>query len=227
MAQHDALLHARWRTALGALCTCDSAAADEALDMVLARHREPHRHYHGDIHVARVVDAVHELAAATDTGDVDEHLVVVAAVFHDAIYEPTSATNEADSADLAARVLGDLGVNEASIDKVRSLIIATSHHYQDHHDPDGIDGDTAVLLDADLSVLGADPAAYQSYVEGVRAEYSHVDDGAWVTGRLQVVDALLARDPLFITPEGRRRWEARARANLTAERHQLLHSRDP
>jgi predicted metal-dependent HD superfamily phosphohydrolase len=74
-----------------------------------------------------------------------------------------------------------------------------------------------VLIDADLAVLGTEPAAYQAYLTGVRAEYGHVDDAAWGQGRGAVVRALLARQPLYTTPTGRARWEARARANLTAE----------
>jgi predicted metal-dependent HD superfamily phosphohydrolase len=213
MAARDALLHARWRAATTALCDCDATAADDALESVLARHRSTERHYHDELHVARVVDAVHEL---TD-GSPDVHAFVLAAVFHDAVHDPQSTTNEADSADLAARTLGELGAQKATISRVRDLILATAHHF----DGTDIDPTTEALLDADLSVLGGDPLAYQSYVEGVRLEYVHLDDASWTEGRRRVVDALLARDPIFRTAEGRRQWEARARANLTAERRSL------
>ena len=79
------------------------------------------------------------------------------------------------------------------------------------------DDDTAVLLDADLAVLGSDPAAYQAYVTGVRTEYGHVDAAGWQVGRGQVLRDLLARDPLYATEPGRRRWARRAAANMTAE----------
>ena len=80
-----------------------------------------------------------------------------------------------------------------------------------------IDADTAVLLDADLAVLGSDPASYQAYVAGVRSEYAHVSADDWRTGRTQVLRSFLDRPALFATPTGRARWEARARANLAAE----------
>ena len=84
------------------------------------------------------------------------------------------------------------------------------------HDADG-DADGAVLLDADLAVLGSEPAAYQAYVTGVRAEYAHVDAAAWRTGRAAVLRDLLARRPLYATAPARARWEARAGANMAAE----------
>ena len=74
-----------------------------------------------------------------------------------------------------------------------------------------------MLLDADLAVLGAEPAAYQAYVTGVRAEYAHVDAAAWRTGRAAVLRDLLARRPLYATEPARARWEARAGANMAAE----------
>ena len=62
-----------------------------------------------------------------------------------------------------------------------------------------------------------DPAAYQAYVTGVRAEYAHVDAAGWRVGRGQVLRDLLARDPLYATAPARRRWARRAAANMTAE----------
>ena len=86
----------------------------------------------------------------------------------------------------------------------------------EHHEPTA-DPDRAVLLDADLAVLGSEPAAYQAYVTGVRAEYGHLDDERWRSGRAAVLRGLLDRDPLYSTATGRERWERRARANLAAE----------
>ena len=74
-----------------------------------------------------------------------------------------------------------------------------------------------MLVDADLAVLGSDPAAYQAYVTGVRREYGHVDESAWRVGRGAVLRGLVERAPLYATAAGRRRWEARARANVAAE----------
>ncbi len=74
-----------------------------------------------------------------------------------------------------------------------------------------------MLLDADLAVLGADPAAYAAYVSGVRHEYAHVDDGAWRVGRGRVLEGFLAAEAIYRTPTARDWWESHARANLAAE----------
>ena len=74
-----------------------------------------------------------------------------------------------------------------------------------------------MLLDADLAVLGSEPSAYQAYVTGVRVEYAHVDSEAWSVGRAAVLRSYLDRARLYSTQEARSRWDARARANMTAE----------
>jgi predicted metal-dependent HD superfamily phosphohydrolase len=166
-------------------------------------------------HVTWVVRHVHELAA--DGPPADLGAVVAAAFYHDAVYDPTAADNEARSAALAERVLGELGWDTPRCQAVGELVRATASH-----EPDGT-LDRAVLIDADLAVLGSDPAAYQAYVTGVRAEYGHLDDEAWRRGRAEVLHRLVDRRPLYVTEPGRRRWESRARANLAAELATLGH----
>ena len=84
------------------------------------------------------------------------------------------------------------------------------------HQPEpGSDG--AILVDADLAVLGTEPAGYGAYVTGVRVEYADVPDEVWRTGRAAVLRGFLERPTIFATPTGRARWESRARANMAAE----------
>jgi predicted metal-dependent HD superfamily phosphohydrolase len=156
-----------------------------------------------------------ELAAHEPVGDLDA--VVVAALYHDAVYDPRATDNEAASARLARRDLTALGWTDERADRVATMIEATAGHTGQVADDHGADPDTAVLLDADLSILGADPVAYQTYATGVRVEYGHVDDAAWRAGRADVLRALAARDPLYRTATARARWESRAKANVQAE----------
>jgi predicted metal-dependent HD superfamily phosphohydrolase len=194
-------------------CVADSHDGWVLFDSLISRHREAHRHYHGVRHVTWVVRHVEELAAAEPVGDIAA--VVVAAFFHDAIYDPRATDNEAASGRLADRELTVLGWDEVRREQVAAMVEATATH--DVPTETAIETDTAVLLDADLAVLGSDPASYQAYVAGVRSEYAHVSADDWRTGRTQVLRSFLDRPALFATPTGREWWEARARANLAAE----------
>ena len=128
------------------------------------------------------------------------------------MYDPRALDNEAARAALAERVLGELGWRAARRTAVGELVRATARTMRRRTDTD-----TAVLLDADLAVLGSEPAAYQAYVTGVRAEYAHVDaDG--VARRAGGGAARAARTSAAVRDgAGRARWGARAAANMTAE----------
>ena len=185
------------------------------LDGLRARHREKHRRYHTATHVAWVIRHIDELATTEPVDHLDE--VVAAAFYHDAVYEPAYPANERASARLARRDLASIGWDDDAVERVGSMIEATEHRASAEH----VTGDTAILLDADLAILGADPAGYSAYVNGVHAEYRHVADDDWTTGRAAVLRSFLQRPAIFRTPTGRDRWETRARANLTAELSEL------
>ena len=185
--------------------------ARTALEALLSRYREPQRRYHGERHVTHVRrDVAALLVEPSVAGEVLDPIAVrLAAWYHDAIYDTRSATNEADSADLAERELVGLGITAERIVHVRTLVLSTAHHRP-------ASPDEAALLDADLAVLGADPAAYSAYVAGVRWEYRHVSDGDWQVGRTTVLQSFLDRDRIFHTAPMLTR-NVIARANLTAE----------
>lgn len=193
------------------------AGHDEAFLRLLAHHAEPHRRYHTAVHVMWVLRHVHRLLRDSPEAAIDGDAVCLAALYHDAVYDPESSTNEADSARLAERTARSLGWDDRRCSRVGELIELTAHRQPDAEAEAGIDPDAAILLDADLAVLGEEPAVYQAYVNGVRAEYAHVSDHHWRHGRSAVLQSLLARDPLFHTPLMRDEREHRARANLTAE----------
>ena len=186
---------------------------DATLDALIRRHRERHRRYHTLDHVLAVVRSVGELAVEEPVEDFGS--IVAAAWFHDAVYEPRSPANERASARLARRDLTKLGWSSARADTVAAMIEGTAHH------ADPADTDTSVLFDADLAILGADHDAYSTYVANVRAEYAHVDDDSWRSGRSEVLDAFLDRTRIYATATGFERWESAACANLTAELDQL------
>jgi predicted metal-dependent HD superfamily phosphohydrolase len=173
-------------------------------DELLAAYADPSRGYHDTRHLTEVLDRLDELAAAGE--DFDRVAVVLAAWFHDGVYDGRPAAEER-SAQWAEQALPPDVAAE-----VARLVRMTEHHRPDESDRNG-----RALSDADLAILAAGPERYAKYVAAVRREYAHVSDADFATGRGLVLRDLLAKPALFQTRHGHDAWEATARANLLAE----------
>lgn len=140
----------------------------------------------------------------------DPIAVELAAVFHDAVYDPAAppGENERASAALAAELLA----GRPDVEEVMRLVLLTAGHDAAPDDRNG-----AVLSDADLAILGSSPERYDEYAADVRAEYAHVDDEAWRRGRSAVLRSFLARDRIYRTDRAHDRFDAAARRNLARE----------
>lgn len=187
----------------------------EAFDAVYTRWEEPHRRYHGVDHLRDCLARLDEAPPGAD----DRAEAEAALWYHDAVYRPGAHDNEERSAEAASASLHQGGVPEHRARRVAELVRAT-----DHLAPPS-DATAALVCDVDLSILGRDPEAFAEYERRIREEYRHLPEPLYVAGRSRVLAALLGRDPLFLTPHFRRRYEAAARRNLRRALADLVPSR--
>ncbi len=177
-------------------------------DELVAAYADPARGYHDVRHLVEVAERVGELA-----GDLDERerrTVLLAAWFHDAVYDGERDAEERSAA-WAERALVGL-VDAGTVAEVARLVRLTETHRPAEDDRTG-----CVLSDADLGILAADAVRYEEYVAAVRREYAHLDDETFTAGRRAVLADLLAKPRLFHTAHAVAHWEAPARANAGAE----------
>ena len=174
---------------------------------------EPHRRYH-DIH--HIEACLRELAARDGLAPDERKVLEYAIWWHDAIYDPTRSDNEERSAALAERDLMELGVDPATREAVVRLIRLTRDHKVAPGDRLG-----TLLVSIDLSVLGRPAAEYDAYATAIRAEYAHVPDEMYRTGRAAVLRRFLATPVIYPDAEYRLRYEAQARANMAREIERL------
>ena len=180
---------------------------------------EPSRRYHTLGHVHAVLDRADALAREPGCAPRDPSALELAVWWHDAVYEPGKAGNEAASAWLLRDRLRAY-VDPAVLERAVRLVHATDGHRADPASPDW--PDVAVLLDADLGVLAGTPDEYDAYVTLVRAEFAFLGDDDWRRGRGEVLRDLVSR-PLFRTAPMRAR-EQQARDNVARELAWLEHA---
>jgi predicted metal-dependent HD superfamily phosphohydrolase len=186
----------------------EPAPAYPIFDRLIEAYQETHRHYHNLEHINEVLKVAGKLA------DQSESLLTIqlAIWFHDAVYDATRTDNERRSAELARELLLPVNVDPAIVETVERLILATAI---DAITPEHADG--KIMLDADRSILGADPKRYQRYVDGIRKEYQHVSDELWRAGRGKLLQHWLDQPRLFLTERMHSVGDEPARTNLRAE----------
>lgn len=136
--------------------------------------------------------------------------VQLALWFHDVVYRTWASDNEARSAALAAEIMGRGGAESGSIARVQAAIMATRHQGKEPN------GDAALVVDIDLSILGQPEEMYQAFERNVRREYWWVPRGRYIAGRCAILDSFLKRTSIYRYPEFQRRYEAAARGNLAS-----------
>ena len=164
------------------------------------------RHYHTAAHLEACLqefDQVRDLALHISE-------VELALWFHDVVYIPWRSDNEARSAALAAGMMTAGGADSAAIHRVVTSIMATRH--QDR----APNGDAALVVDIDLSILGRPEDVYQEFERNVRREYWWVSRRKFAAGRCAILESFLKRPSIYRFPEFQRRYEVPARLNLAA-----------
>ena len=191
---------------------------------LLERYEQPHRKYHTSVHLSEMLTALKTLYKRHHTAT--PRAVLLAAWFHDAVYEANPGEDEAASANLARTALTPLAstgsLTNREVTAIAHLIELTASHQL----ADGIEeytsgaltrADAAFFLDADLAILAADSPRYTRYVAGVRAEYAHYTPDAFTRGRAAILQGFLNRTTIYASDTAHLLWDAPARLNLRTE----------
>lgn len=200
MTADEAIAEARWREAWQ---LAGAAAPTGVLEQLLAKYAEPHRAYHNLSHVLDCLNHAASVRAQLE----HPHCVELALWFHDVIYEPRAGDNEERSAAFAVEALR-AAVGPEVLQHVEELILATRHPSR----PTA--ADARYMVDIDLAILGAPPAAFDAYEAAIRREYRWVPAPLYRRKRKQVLQSFLELDRIYLTEHFGRRLEEQARVNL-------------
>ena len=200
-----------------------TAQVAELGESLLQAWEQPHRAYHHSGHLSQMLANLDRLYAHRTQGSTPLALVL-AAWFHDAVYEGAPGEDERRSEQLANASLESLvtaGLFDGDELQMVSLLVraTATHELPESADlPAGYErADIQFFLDADMAILAADSTRYRRYLRGVRSEYSHFDDEAFRTGRTTFLRSILGRERIFLSEQALKLWEEPARANLQAE----------
>ena len=204
----ETLSESRWSDLATRLRVADPVKVFRALEVHYeGRGRKYHTAHHINECLSELARARHPEAA--------NPLVEYALWFHDAFYNTFSSKNELRSADWAEYVLEKSGAAPASIELVRSLILAT------RHDEKPTDPAHQLMVDVDLAILGAEPDRFREFELQIRAEYWWVPTALYRKQRSAILQSFVMRQSVYFTHEFRERYERLARNNISWALEQL------
>jgi predicted metal-dependent HD superfamily phosphohydrolase len=172
---------------------------------------EKHRQYHNVSHLCSVLERLDEVEHLTE----NKYEIALALWFHDAVYKPFSKSNESDSADWARKFLAENDMTVQAQERVRQLVMATSHSSVPKSD------DEKLIVDIDLSILGRAEDHYVQFEAGVRCEYRKVPSCIYARSRKAVLREFLQRDRIYSSEPFYEALERQARKNLQGELSRL------
>lgn len=170
-----------------------------------AGYSEKGRYYHTGEHVSACLEHLDncnlELPSSKE--------IEIALWFHDVVYKPFSGSNEKDSADWAAKFLSECGASSEQSSRVHQLIMVTEHNAPTKT------ADEAILVDVDLSILGAVTSVYKMFEDAVRKEYRLVPSFIYRKKRVEILSGFLDRPKIYTSGIFQDDVEERARSNLS------------
>ena len=179
---------------------------------IATRYNEPQRAYHTLKHIRQLFEQFEQIKDKL----YEPHIIALALYYHDMIYEPKRSDNELKSAEYAVEVLKNY-LSAEQCQHIYTLIMMTATHQLDKLADEYKISDAAFLLDIDLSILGAPWSEYEQYAKDVRHEYMHVAKEDYHTGRIAVLEKLLAHSTFYLTEYYYGRLKEQARDNVKRE----------
>ena len=174
----------------------------------------PGRHYHNLDHIVACLDTVERLCPEnTEAVPYTMDTVNMALWFHDVVYDTQAINNEIKSSDKFYECFKE-HITPEDCWLIQDAIESTKDHRYSNGDP-VLAWKIHTVLDADLSILGADESQYMDYSKKIRQEYSFVLEEAYLVGRIKVLESFLKKK-MFQT-NAFAIYEAQAQSNIRAE----------
>lgn len=143
---------------------------------VLERYNEAHRFYHTTEHLLQVLESLQKKGSVSDE-------LFLAAVYHDAIYDPRANDNEERSAELFIEHAKKSGLSKDQQQKIKQYILDTKTHKSS-------DPVSRQLLSADLEILDQPLDKLIDYEKKIFKEFQFADFKLYKPKRLEVLKSL-------------------------------------
>ena len=150
------------------------------INTILSMWNESHRSYHNLNHLNDLISQINENKSKYSEKEYEK--LILTALFHDIVYDPTSQTNEEDSANFLIECVVDK--KNSDILDVKQMILDTKTH-----------NSTTNLSESfnkyDMNIVERDFDQLLEWERGISEEYSIYSKEEYKMGRLKFLESLL------------------------------------
>ena len=193
---------------------------ETAYDIIVSCYSQPHRAYHTLKHIEHMLDKIDNMTQVYMLQcETDKKALYLATWFHDIVYSTNESFNDNEilSANYARNMLVQIGItDDYLLQTIHQLILSTKHHAPDPHLPIDLLLQE-ILIDADLSILGDNADIYNTYVNEVTKEWSHLESSTFRTGRVVFLTHMLNKNGIFHSEYMRELYGEQSILNMKAE----------
>jgi predicted metal-dependent HD superfamily phosphohydrolase len=147
--------------------------------VLLSMWNEPHRHYHTQNHLLDLIDQINEAKSYLDSHKNYEKLILCA-LFHDCVYDPSKSNNEEESAKF---FLSCCQEKNEDTKHIYQMILDTKEHKSEEKL-------SKIFNHFDMSIVESDFDKLLEWEIGINEEYK-VYGAEYKIGRLQFLEGLL------------------------------------
>ena len=147
---------------------------------ILSMWNESHRSYHNLNHLNDLISQINENKSKYSEKEYDK--LILTALFHDIVYDPTSQTNEEDSANFLI---------ECAVDKKNSDILDVKQMILDTKTHNSTTNLSESFNNYDMNIVERDFDQLLEWERGISEEYSIYSKEEYKLGRLKFLESIL------------------------------------
>lgn len=156
------------------------------VNMILDMWNESHRHFHNLDHLNDIISQINESYGNGGITERQRDNLIITALFHDVIYEPTRSDNEEQSANFFFELCQNK--DNTDIIEIKEAILDTKTH-------ESSTKLSELFNHFDMNIVERDFNELMKWESGIYEEYKIVGDEKYKEGRIQFLENLLDRYP--------------------------------
>lgn len=154
------------------------------INTLLSMWNESHRHYHNLNHLNDLIDQINENKSKYSNKEYEK--LMLAAIFHDCVYDPMSSTNEEDSANF---------LMECAVDKSNSDILDVKQMILDTKTHNSTTNLSELFNKFDMSIVERDFDQLLEWENGISEEFSVFPKEQYKEGRIKFLKSVMDSYP--------------------------------